>query len=370
MFEARIRGFSAMTGTGRVRLETLGPDGERVKAHRRLLAPGGTLARVGSLWVGDPDCWDLVVESGRRYEVRSRPGTAGRIALAVVAPGGHVLAEAVPTPEAPFPTLGFQVPEPAEGEEAAGLVLEVRSADGGGGTYGVRLHRDARPPGNAPARSGAPSGVETGPQDGEPLGFHANPGDLAVLYVPRSHPYASHALQERTPEGNWVRLAVDDVSLGGQRASMRTPEKAALVWFRPFRPGTYRFMESDPSQAVLGIYPAEEVPEAPLLIGTGLDPSIPARGTSTWRAIGVGVCMPGWDYLFVAVGRRRAAVRMRVRDVETDAGATRVRRGSGLTRVAGLGPSLRFRVSKPTLVRLEVKGKGWTGHALLRRAGN
>lgn len=80
--------------------------------------------------------------------------------------------------------------------------------------------------------------------------------------------------------------------------------------------------------------------------------------------------MPGWDYLYVAVGRRPAPVSMRVRTVGDERLAFRPSRGLALARVAGLGPSLRFRVREPTVVRLELEGKGWEGYALLRRASN
>ena len=101
-----------------------------------------------------------------------------------------------------------------------------------------------------------------------------------------------------------------------------------------------------------------------------MDPSVPAHGTSEWRAIGAGVCMPGWDYLYVAVGRRPGTVGMRVKEVGEPTGAVRSKTDGGLGWVRGLGPSYRFRVTRPVLVRLEVKGAGWRGFALLRRAGN
>ncbi len=378
VYEARVRGFSAMTGRGKVRLETLGPTGERVSAHRRLLAPGGTLARVGSLWVGEPNRWDLVVEEGRTYEVRTRPGTAGRIALAIRGSDDTRLAEAHPTPSAPYPRLRFTVPlppAPTEDPEAkVGPVawrLEVVTAGGGGGTYGVRLLENPPPePGDDAEAPSSPPTVETGRIAGPGLRFRANPGDVAFLYLPRSEPYDPHRLQVQD-DVRWQTLPHDPSTAWGQRASMRTPEQAALVWFRPFVPGTFRFVEPRAKDAVLQIFSAADVPDAPLLVGTGHDPSVPARATPRkWQTIGVGVCMPGWDYLFVAVGRRRAAVSMRVTDVQDGKARIRPKQGTGATRVPGLGPSLRFKVKAPTLVRLDVKGKGWEGYALLRRAGN
>lgn len=371
VLEAHVRGFSAFTGRGRLRLETLGPDDRPVAAHRRMLAPGGTLARVGSLWVGEPNRWELVVRPGRTYEVRSRPGTAGRIALAVVGPDGFVLASAAPDTHDPYPTLRFETPPPGEGDAPVPLRLEVRSVDGGGGTYGVRLVEDPPPPGgvDAPAPPTEAPTPPTGRLPGVPLAFHAHPGDLALLYLPRSHPYDPHHLQWRRPDGRWATLPYD-LGIQGERASMRTPENAALVWFRTFRAGTYRFVEPRARDAVLKLYPADDVPAAPALLGTGLDPRVSAHGGSGWQTIGLGVCMPGWDYLFVAVGRRRAAVEMRVVGVGEDAEALHTKHGFGPTRAPGLGPTFRFEVRRPMLVRLEVRGRLWVGHAMLGRAAD
>jgi hypothetical protein len=370
VYEARVRGFSALTGRGRLRLQTLGPDGEPVGAHRRMLAPGGTLARVGALWVGEPNRWELVVSPGRTYEVRSRPGTAGRIALSVIGPDGFVLASAGPDTRRPYPTVRFEVPGAVEGEAPVPLRLEVTSVDGSGGTYGVRL---VESPSRAGGDDASIAGVDpelpppTGLVEGAPLTFHAHPGDLALLYVPRSHATNGHPLQRRLPDGRWRPLPQDAVGLFGERASMRTPEQQALVWFRPFQPGTYRFLEPRPRDAVLRVYPAARIPAVPALVGTGLDPRVSAHGGVAWRPIGLGVCIPGMDYLFVAVGRRQASVGMRVVEVG-DGKALRTKRGLGPTRAPGLGPTFRFRVTEPTLVRLEVRGRDWVGHAMIGRA--
>jgi hypothetical protein len=365
-YEARIRGFSAGTGRGRLRLETIGPDGRHVAAHRRILAPGNTLAQVGDLVIGFPNRWDLVVEPGRTYEVVTLPGTAGRIAYAVKDAEG-VLAEALPRPGAPYPSLRFTVPASDGGAGAPGLRLEVRGMDSGGGTYGVRLTAD--PPARREGEGDPPEELPRERLDDVPLGFTANAGDVAVLFLPNSSPYNTHPLfMER--EGAWTRLPGDAITVHGARGSMRTPENAALVWFRPYAAGAYRFSEPDARQAVLEIYPADDVQGAPLLLGTDLDPSVRARGGSRWRAIGLGVCMPGWDYLFVAVGNRVRRLGMRVRDLD---GGTVARRSNDpflQTEVAGMGPSLRFRVRAPMLVRLELSGRGWEGYALLRRASN
>jgi hypothetical protein len=150
---------------------------------------------------------------------------------------------------------------------------------------------------------------------------------------------------------------------------MRTPEEAALVWFRAYRPGTYRFVEPEDAGAEVRLFSAEVARGAPLLLGTGLDPTVRARGGTSWRTIGLAVAMPGWDYLFVAAGGT-GSPGMRVRDAAGGVLADRTERGVSPTAVAGVGPSLRFRVREPGLVRLELKGRGWQGYALLRRASN
>ena len=375
VLEAKVRGFSAMVGKGRLILETLGPRGERVAAHRRLLAPGGTLAQVGALWVDEPNLWDLVLEPGRPYEVRSRPGTAGPISLAVLGPADAVLASASPTPDLPYPSLRFTAPGGSDGSPPT-LRLEVRALDGGGGTYGVRLHADppalpdpppavppAIPPRPSPPAACHPRASHRRPPGRSAAGagraarLPAGPGDLAFLHLPRSDAYDPHWVQ-RLDGDRWTTLATDGTSVDGRRATMRTPEGAALAWFRPGRTGIYRFVEPPGSGAVLQVVPAAQVPAAPLLIGTGMDPSVPARGTSQWRAIGAGVRMPGWDYLYVAVGRRPGSVGMRVKEVGEPTGAVRSKTDGGLGWVRGLGPSYRFRVTRPVLVRPGGEGRG------------
>ncbi len=400
VYDLRVRGFSTLTGTGRVTLETLGPDGEKVARHRRFLAPGGTLSRVGDLRVDEANAWELVVREGHRYEIRSRPGTAGPLRLRVVAADGGVVASAEPGPASPYPALRFAPPPPSKDEEKPGpapaaLRLEVEAVDGAGGTYGVRLVEDPSPtlapaaptpealgpeapgprapgPDAPPPGASQPGGPRVGPGAGSRgllLPFDAGPGDLAVLYMGRSDPYDPHWLQAK--EGaRWRTLPQDDLGVYGRRASMRTPENASLVWFRPNVKGTFRFVEPAGADAHLTVYGAEASRGGPLLIGTGLDPTVLASGTSAWRTVGVGVCMPGWAYLFVAVPRRRTAVAMRVETVDGDALAYRPIRGTALAEVAGVGPSLRFRVKRPTLVRLQVRGPSWEGYALLRRASN
>jgi hypothetical protein len=361
-FEARVKGFSAHTGRARLRLETLGPDGEPVAAHRRFLATTTALAQHGDLAIGEPDRWDLVVVPGRAYRLTTQPGSAGRVSLRVVGAAG-VLAEAGPTVGAPYPTLPFLVPEDAA---VLPLRLEVRGLDSGGGTYAVRLAD--LPPGPWPEPPPEPPAVERGLVPGAPLVVRLGAGDVAVLFVPSSHPMNPHGISlER--DGRWEPLSPDPVSVLGARASMRTPEDAALCWFRAYAPGTYRFEEPRPEEAVVSVHPAEVVTGAPLLLGTEVDALVRAKGGSEWRAIGLGVCMPGWDYLFVAVGPRQS-LDMRVRDADGAMLASRGTRGVALTHVAGMGPSLRFRMKAPGLVRLEVKGRGWEGYGLLRRASN
>ena len=164
--------------------ETLGPDGSPVAIHRRLLAPGGTLAQVGALWVDEANLWELVVEPGRAYQVRTRPGTAGPICLAVRRPEGEVIASTGPTPDLPYPTLSFDVPAVPAGEIPAGPPAGGARARRGRGTYGVRLHEGAAPPvdGDPPAPA-APAPEIPGAPPGP-----AAPGRLAFRRMPATWP--------------------------------------------------------------------------------------------------------------------------------------------------------------------------------------
>jgi hypothetical protein len=245
----------------------------------------------------------------------------------------------------------------------------VRAVGGGGGTYGVRLDL-VSPTAGEPEAAPVPASVERGPVPGVPHAVRANAGDVLLVYVPKTSAYDPHELQVRRDDA-WVSVPREAISEHGERAAVRTPEDAAIVGFRPQVPGEFRYVPIAPEPApVLRVYPAEEAGGAPLLLGTGLDPQVLARSASAWRTIGIGLVMPGFDYLFVAAGSGPRDLGMRVRALS---GAVAAQRGGGSfapTEVAGVGPSLRFRVKEPQAVRLEVRGSGWRGYALLRRASN
>lgn len=362
-YEARVSGFSAHTGRARIRFQTIGPAGKPVSSHERILAPGGTLAQVGELWIGEENRWALRVRAGHTYEIRTRPGTAGPVLLEVLDGEGRTLAEAGPTVVTPYPWVRFALPD---GLSVDDIELVVRGLRGGGGTYGVRLAED--PQLLSPPDEVEPSPVEAGLVEGEPLTFRANPGDVALLFVETSSPFAPHTLVA-LEDGVWKPVGVEMVSPWGERASMRTPENAAVVWFRAHRPGTYRFLEPSGAKATLEVATADRLGGAPLLIGTGLDPEVPARAASGWKTVGVGVCMPGWDYLYVAVGTHAGGgVGMRVQDL--DGKTVRQRDAATGGSVRGMGPSLRFQVEGPMFVHLQVRGARWQGFGLLRRASN
>ncbi len=389
---AEVQGFSALTGSARVRLEALGPDGRPQARPRPWLAPGGERGRVGDLILGEADRWDLHVEPGRAYEVEPLPGTAAGVLLSVrPAAGGEALAAST-RPWRPFDPLRFRVPEapppvPAAPGEAAApppgataptpFVLEVQGQGGAGGTYGLRL--SALPPEAAVdpspgAQPGTqvddppPAPVGRGPLEGEPLGMKLDAGDVAILYAPMgAGAIASTQLAARVG-GAWV-----PVGPAAQSATMRTPEGQHLAWFRAAAPGAYRF--GPPGTARAGGPPpllvaAEQVGAAPLLIAVTGDPSVRVRAGPAWKAAAVGVVMPGFDYLFVAEEAPSEGVAMRVVTLEGRVLATRPASGDGLTYAQGYGPSLRFRVGAPGAVRLEVKGSRLLVRALLRRASN
>jgi hypothetical protein len=165
----------------------------------------------------------------------------------------------------------------------------------------------------------------------------------------------------------WVSM--QDIGLGG---SARSQENALLVWFRPYYPGTYRFRpvpSPPPSEPRLMLYDRAALGGAPIHMGTGSDPTVRARLARSWTLVGLGVCMPGWDYLFVCVHAPDQGVAMRVRDPEGKTVATRS--ASARTISPGLGPSMRFRVRRPGVYRLEAKNaRKRIVRPLLRRASN
>jgi hypothetical protein len=272
----------------------------------------------------------------------------------------------------PFPRLSFQVPEAASGATAPPLVVEVEGVGGAGGTYGLRLREQpasAAPRADEPREPPPAPPATRGPLPEVPNGFAAAPGDVAVLFLPKMVP-VPHVLQVREGEA-WVALPQEAKSPWGERASVTTPELRSLVAFRAHRSGEYRFVpHAAAGKPILHTVPAEHAGSGPLLLGGPSDPTIFARSANAWRSIGVAVVAPGGDYLFVAAGGGARHVSMRVRSADGKDLARRTGSEFAATEVAGVGPSLRFRVKEPQAVRLEVSGPGWRGYALLRRASN
>jgi len=363
--EVRLGGFSAQVGLATIRLETLGPGDVKVKAHRRFLAPGGTLARVGELLVGEPNRWELATEEGTGYIVTPTRGSAGRVRLTVLGWDGEPLADSTLGGVAwlALPPVRFRAPPRPEDAKRRSLVLVVRSLLDGGGTYGVRLR--ALPPDQdlTPAEVIAPKKVERGVIEGAVNTFRAGPGDVALLYVPHA-PGRSQVVEMKRGE-RWVQL--EDMGLG---SSARSQENALLVWFQPYYPGTYRFRDTfggRPAGTQLTLHDRAALGSAPVHMGTGADPTPRARLKSAWTLVGLGVCMPGWDYLFVCVHAPDMGVAMRVRDAS---GKTVKTRGASARTISpGLGPSLRFKVKRAGVYRLEARnGRKRVVRPLLRRA--
>jgi hypothetical protein len=365
----RVGGFSAQMGKARVRLETLSPDGAPVSPHRRMLRPDAVAPRVGELLLGGKNRWELVVEPGKAYEVTSTRGTAGRVVLSVLRADGTPIA--VGSESSPSEPVAFQAPAapPTAPDEPVTSValLEVRAVWGAGGTYGVKLseRRDATVP-PPPIVDPLPE-VAPGLLEDVPLGFRANAGDVAVLHMPPGAGYDGHWI-ESAQGGRWARVEGE-----GEGATARTPQRGGLAWFRPHRAGSWRFSAPPPGRGAglqVRVYVGTALGGAPLLLGTGVDPSVKAKTTSAWQTLGIGVVAPGADYIFVAVGAPLGGVALRATEPGGKTIASRPAQGEALPQVAGMGPSLRFRVTEPSIVRLEARGGTHVVYALLRQASN
>lgn len=366
--EVRVTGFSAAVGDGRIQLETLDLEDRKTKAHRRFLKPTeGTAARVGELLVGERNRWRLVVEPGKAYAITPTRGSAGRVRLVVLGWDEQPLADSATGGSAwlAMPPVRFRVPARPEDAKLDTLRLEVRSLLEGGGTYGVRMQALPDDQEVAPAEVVPPEALERGPVEGAPETFRAGPGDVALLYAPQSAG-RSRVVELKRGE-RWVRL--EDMGLG---SSARSQENALMVWFQPYYPGTYRFR--DPYGAATGdtkllLHDRASLGSAPIHMGTGADPTPRARLGSSWRLVGLGVCMPGWDYLYVCVHGPDSGVSMRV--VTPDGTRVALRPSAARTISPGLGPSLRFRVKAPGVYRLEARSKRrMIVRPLLRRAAD
>ena len=379
---AEVSGFSAMTGTARIKVESLGPDGAPQKKPEPWLGVTAENARMGDLMLGEVERWPLVLEPGRAYRIEPTRGSAFGLLLRVVTSDGRELAKSL-RPWLPFDELRLRappeppLPEPGppgspipEIELLGPPLLEMRGLAGCGGTYGLRLSLlpDDEPlvaPPSPPLAA-----VERGPLDGERLGFRVNPGDVALLFSPQGPSAMAVASVQRQVGALWEALG-PEVPVG----TLRSQEGDHMACFRAEQPGTYRFEPFPVGSAANArplLFAGEELGGAPLLLGLATDPRVRAKVGSAWRTVGLAVVVPGFDYLFVAEGAPGAGVAMRVRGTDGKVLASRPAHGEALTLAAGLGPSLRFKAAAVTLLRLEVqaKGKGQTLLALLRRASN
>ncbi len=383
---AEVSGFSAMTGTARIKVESLGPDGAPQKKPEPWLGVTAENARMGDLMLGEVERWPLVVEPGRAYLIEPTRGSAFGVLLRVVtsdgASDGRELAKSL-RQWLPFDELRFRAPPepPLPPPAPAGSpppeilltgppLLEIRGLGGCGGTYGLRLTLlPADEPLLAPP-SQPPPAVERGPLAGEALGFRSNPGDVALLFSPKGPSAMAVASVEQQRGAAWEALG-PEVPVG----TLRSQEGDHMACFRAEQSGAYRFVPFPVGSAANArplLFAGEELGGAPLLLGLATDPRVRAKAGSSWRTVGLAVVVPGFDYLFVAEGAPGGGVAMRVRSPDGKTLASRPAHGDALTFAAGLGPSLRFRAVAVTLLRLEVqaKGKGQTLLALLRRASN
>ncbi len=397
LMEVRVSGFSAQVGKGRVFLQVLGPGDKPVKTHRRFLAVGGERAGVGELLVREPNRWQLVVEEGKAYEASSTRGSAGPVRMRVIDWHGKVIADSRDGAAAwvAYPPVRFRVPSkvkppapvdpaPPVGKKSGkksgttrrkkkrkplvglgAMWLEVSAQLDGGGTYGVKLRELGVDEEVTADEVPAPAPVEPGLIEGEPKTFRAGPGDLALVYFPKS--LNSTQRIEMLRGKRWVH-----VGDSGLQGAARSQENAGITWFRPYYPGTYRFrtMGVPPRSAPeTSLHDRAALGSAPIHMGTGVDPTVRARLTSSWSLVGLAVCMPGWDYIYVCVFAPDQGVAMRVTDANGK--VLRTRPAAGRTISPGLGPSMRFKVSSPGVYRLEARNaRGRVVRPLLRRAQN
>ena len=377
---AEVSGFSAMTGTARIKVESLGPDGAPQKKPEPWLGVTAESARMGDLMLGESERWPLVVEPGRAYLIEPTRGSAYGVLLRVVGFDGVELARGL-RPWLPFDELRVRIPPepplppaPPAGSpppvilSAGPVLLEIRGLAGSGGTYGLRLSLLPEDAALLTPPSQPLPAVERGLRAGEPLGFRINPGDVALLFSPKGPGALAAASVEWQVGAQWEALGLE-VPVG----NLRSQEGDHMACLRAEQPGAYRFVPFPVGSAANArpqLFAGEELGGAPLLLGLLTDPRVRAKVGAAWKTVGVAVVVPGFDYLFVAEGAPGAGVAMRVRGPDGKTLASRPAQGEALTLAAGLGPSLRFRAAAVTLLRLEAKGNGQTLLALLRRASN
>lgn len=365
--EIRVGGFSAGTGKGKVKLESVDWSGRPAKPHQRFLGPAPPDGdfRVGDLLLGETNEWELVVEPGTAYEVRTSKGSAGAVRLRVLRGKDTEVAHSDAWRQAGvhFPTLRFRVPPGAPDDDPVSHRLVVEGAWSSAGTYGVRMQALGPEQSVEPEILAPIPEVTRGPVEGQPLTFTLDEGDMAVLWVPEANPLHHRRVQMQL-RGTWVLADGRDARSGrhGDFASGRRPGRGHFYSFRPYQPGTYRFtgggrrLPSPDAGETLKLYPRDVLGPAPVHMGTNMDPTDKARTASRWAPVGLGICVPGVTYLFVCRGAPDAGVGMRVRTLEGETLATRRAVGGAWPTAPGYGPSMRFRVPEPMVVRLEAKG--------------
>lgn len=375
--EIRVRGFSAATGKGKVKLEALDWEGKPTKAGRRYLGAVALDApfRVGDLLLAESNDWTLVVEPGSSYEVRTSKGTAGGIRLLVVQGKDRIVANSDAWRQAGvhFPTLRFKVPALGPEESPSRWQLRVEGVWSSAGTYGVRMTKLAPEQGVEPEILSPVEDVEPGLVEGQPLTFRLQEGDMAVLWVPEANPNQFRRVQMLLRD-RW--LYADgrgrDDSAHGDFAAGRRPGRGHFFSFRPFQPGTYRFTggsgarQGPSTLETLKLYTRAQLGAPPVHMGTNADPTDKARTKTKWQPIGLGICTPGINYIWVARGAPDAGVAMRVRTLDGKTIATRRSVGGAWPTAPGYGPSMRFTVPTPMVVRLEARGGKRIVRALLR----
>jgi hypothetical protein len=375
-----VGGFSAMTGTARLKVEGVDAEGRAQRKPEPWLGPTGERARVGDLVLGEVERWPLVLEAGRAYELETLRGEAHGVLLRVLDAQGQEVAKSL-RPWIAYDVLRFRLPEapralppvpgapPAPPPTPGGRpTLEVRGLGGCGGTYGLRLTAlpDDEPLVLPPSQPAPP--VTRGALAGEAQGFQANPGDVALLFSPRGPDVMSSAVVEQRLGAAWQALP-PDAPVG----TLRSQEGDHITVVRVETSGAYRFVPFPAGSAAAArprVFAAEHGGGAPLLLGLSSDPRVRAKVTTAWRTIAVAVPVPGFDYLFAGEGAPEAGMAMRVRTLDGAVLASRPATGEALTMSPGIGPTLRFRVREVGLLLLEVRGSAPLVRPLLRRAGN
>ncbi len=378
----RVMGFSAQVGRAKIKFETIGPAGEKSKPHFRFLEPDATSPKVGELLLRESNEWDLFVKPGVPYEVSTTKGSAGSVRLRVLLGGKQVLGDSNAWKQAwmKFPPVRFRVPKPAEIDDEGNVIplsqrklgrvqLEVTGVWSSGGTYGVRLNELPADAAVVPTELEPMPKIERALVPGKPATFRLDAGDMAVLWVPPSVPdLGAQQPVQAIIRDRWIDAEKNGY---GDVARGRAPGYGNFQSFRPFQPGIYRFGHGrgvpGGDQARIELYALADLGEAPVHMGTASDPTVRSRCTSKWEVVGLGIVVPNMTYVFVGIGAPLQGMAMRVRTLEGKTVGSRPTSGYALGQVSGMGPSMRFKVKKPQVVRMEVRGSKRIISAMLRQ---